>query len=95
MRPEIALLNSGILLHSLEMGFDQFPAEAREAIIAKYSRKNSKKGFPEEYFAGFVRKPATAYGTVNAAVYERFVPGYRSPNAGDLIAASPFPDSAC
>jgi Major Facilitator Superfamily len=77
------------------MGFDQFPAEAPEATIARYPRKNFKKGFPEEYFAGFAHKPATAYGIVNAALYERFVPGYRSPNACDQMAVSPFPDSAC
>jgi len=94
MRPEIALLNSGVLLDVLGVGFDQFPAEIREEIVAKYPRINFKKGFLEEYFAGFAHKPATTYGTVNAGVYERFTPGYKSPNACDLIAASPFPDSA-
>ena len=94
MRPEIALLNSGVLLDVLGVGFDQFPAEVREEIVAKYPRINFKKGFLEEYFAGFAHKPATTYGTVNAGVYERFTPGYKSPNACDLIAASPFPDSA-
>ena len=33
------------------------------------------------------------YGTVNADVAERFIPGYESSNACDLMAASPFPDS--
>jgi len=94
MRPEIALLHSGVLLDVLGLGFDQFPAEVREEIVAKYPRKNFKKGFPEEYFAGFAHKPATTYGTVNAGVCERFIPGFKSPNACDLIAASPFPDSA-
>ena len=32
-------------------------------------------------------------GTVNAGVCERYLPGFKSPNACDLIAASPFPDS--
>jgi HD domain len=94
MRPEVALLNSGVLLDVLGVGFDQFPAELREQIVAKYPRKNFKKGFIEEYFAGFAHKPATTYGTVNSGVCERFIPGYQSPNACDLIAASPFPDSA-
>jgi hypothetical protein len=94
MRPEVALLNSGVLLDVLGVGFDQFPAELREEIVAKYPRKNFKKGFIQEYFAGFAHKPATTYGTVNSGVCERFIPGYQSPNACDLIAASPFPDSA-
>jgi HD superfamily phosphodiesterase len=32
-------------------------------------------------------------GTVNAGVSERYLPGFKSPNACDLIASSPFPDS--
>jgi hypothetical protein len=94
MQPEVALLNSGVLLDVLGVGFDQFPAELREQIVASYPRKNFKKGFIQEYFAGFAHKPATTYGTVNAGVCERFIPGYKNPNACDLIAASPFTDSA-
>src|SRR5919109_904914 len=40
MRPEIALLNSGVLLDVLGVGFDEFPVEVREAIVAKYPRIN-------------------------------------------------------
>ena len=93
MRPEVALLNSGVLLDVLGVGFDQFPAKLREEIVSRYPRKNFKKDFIHEYYAGFAHKPASTYGTVNAAVYEHFNPGYKSPNACDLIAASPFPDS--
>src|SRR5246127_3604538 len=93
MRSEVALLNSGVLLDVLGVGFDQFPVEIREKIVASYPRTNFKEGFIKEYFAGFAPKPATTYGTVNASVCERFIPGFKSPNACDLIAASPFPDS--
>src|SRR5215475_1509736 len=93
MRPETALLNSGVLLDVLGWGFDQFPAEIREEIVARYPRVNFKKDFVREYFAGFAHKPATTYGTVNASVCERFIPGFQTPNACDLIASSPFPDS--
>src|SRR5689334_8752397 len=34
MRPEIALLNSGVLLDVLGKGFDQFPSDVREEIVA-------------------------------------------------------------
>jgi hypothetical protein len=93
MRAEVALLNSGVLLDVLGVGFDQFLADLREEIVARYPRTNFKKGFLQEYFAGFAHKPATTYGTVNAGIGERFIPGFKSPNACDLIAASPFPDS--
>ena len=93
MRPEVALLYSGVGLDVLGRGFDQFPSELREKIVAEYPRKHFKEGFIQEYFAGFAHKPGTTYGTVNASICERLIPGYKAPNACDVIAASPFPDS--
>jgi hypothetical protein len=93
MRPEVALLYTGVGLDVLGRGFDTFPVEVRERIVADYPRKHFKDAFIKAYFAGFAHKPATTYGTVNAGVCERFIPGFRSPNACDLIAGSPFPDS--
>ena len=93
MRPEVALLNSGVGLDVLGKAFDQFPSEVRDEIVARYPRKNFKEDFIQAYFGGFAHKPGTTYGTVNAGICERFIPGYKSPNAVDLIAASPFPDS--
>jgi hypothetical protein len=94
MRPEVALLYSGVGLDVLGKGFDQFPSELRDAIVARYPRKHFKERFLQAYFDGFAHKPGTTLGTVNAGVCERFILGYKSPNACDLIAASPFPDSA-
>jgi HD domain len=93
MRPEVALLYSGVLLDVLGKGFDQFPSDLRDEIVARYPRKNFKQDFIATYFAGFAHKPGTTYGTVNASICERFITGYKSPDAVDLIAASPFPDS--
>lgn len=93
MRPEIALLYSGVGLDVLGRGFDQFPSDLREQIVAQYPRKGFRDAFIQAYFTGFAHKPHTTYGTVNAGVCERHLPGYRAPNACDLIAASPFPDS--
>lgn len=94
MRPEVALLYSGVGLDVLGKGFEQFPSGLREQIVAEYPRKHFKEDFPQAYFGGFAHKPGSTYGTVNAGVCERYIPGYRSPNAVDLMAASPFPDSA-
>ena len=94
MRPEVALPYSGVGLDVLGKGFDQFPSELRDEIVARYPRgKNFKEGYVQAYFGGFAHKPGTTYGTVNAGICERFIPGYKSPNAVDLMAASPFPDS--
>jgi HD domain len=93
MRPEVALLYSGVGLDVLGKGFDQFPAVLREEIVARYPRKHFKENFIREYFDGFAHKPGTTYGTVNSTICERMLPGYNAPNACDGIAASPFPDS--
>jgi hypothetical protein len=93
MQPEVALLNWGVLLDVLGSGFDQFPAELRDAIVAKYPRKNFKKDFLQAYFGGFAHKPGTTYGTVNADVVKHFMPDYKAPSSADLMAGSPFPDS--
>src|SRR5690349_13505513 len=93
MAPEVALLYSGVGLDVLGKGFDRFPSEVRDEIVAHYPRTRFKEDFIQAYFRGFAHKPGTTYGTVNAGVIERFIPGYEFPNACDLIAASPFPDS--
>jgi hypothetical protein len=93
MSPEVALLYTGVGLDVLGRGFEQFPSQVREEIVAKYPRKRFREEFIQEYFRGFAHKPGTTYGTVNSGVCERFIPGFQSPNACDLIAASPFPDS--
>jgi hypothetical protein len=56
MRPEVALLYSGVGLDVLGRGFDQFPSEVREEVVARYPRKHFKKAFIQEYFAGFAHK---------------------------------------
>jgi hypothetical protein len=93
MRPVVALLYSGVALDVLGKGFDHFPSALRDEIVARYPRKHFKAGFIQEFLGGFAHKPGTTYGTVTAGVCERHIPGHKSPNACDLIAASPFPNS--
>jgi hypothetical protein len=93
MQPEVALLFSGVALDVLGEGFDTFPADLREQIVAHYPRIDFKDGIVKAFFGGFAHKPATTFGNVKADVAERFIPGYKSPNFCDLIANSPFPNS--
>ncbi len=94
MKPEVSLLFTGVGLDVLGEGLDQFPAELRERIVAEYPREDFKQGIVKAFFGGFAYKPGSTWGTVKADVCERFIPGYKSPNFCDLIATSPFPDSA-
>lgn len=93
MQPEVALLYSGVGLDVLGEGYDSFPKELREEIVAAYPRENFKEGIVQAFLGGFAHKPHSTFGTVKADVCERFIPGYKSPNFCDLIAHSPFPNS--
>jgi hypothetical protein len=93
MRPEVALLYSGVALDVLGRGLDTFPSDLRDEIVAQYPRRHFKERFLQAYFQGFAHKPSTTYGTVNASICERLIPNFKSPSAYDLIAESPFPDS--
>src|SRR4029434_4129786 len=65
---EVVLRYSGVGLDRLGKGFDQFPSELRDEIVARYPRKRFKERFLQEYFAGFAHKPGTTYGTAHAAI---------------------------
>jgi hypothetical protein len=93
MKPEVALFYTGIGLDVVGSGFDQFPAELREQIVAAYPRENFNEEIAAAFFAGFAHKPASTWATVMADLCERFIPGYQSPNLCDIIAKSPFPNS--
>jgi hypothetical protein len=93
MKPEVSLLFTGVGLDVLGEGFDQFPAELRERIVAEYPREDFKQGIVQAFFGGFAHKPESTWGTVKADVCEHFISGYKSSNFCDLIATSPFPDS--
>jgi HD domain len=93
MKPEVSLLFTGVGLDVLGEGFDDFPADLREQIVAEYPRDNFKEGIVKAFLGGFAHKPGSTWGTVKADVCERYIPGYKSPNFCDLIANSPFPNS--
>jgi hypothetical protein len=93
MRPEVALLFTGVALDVLGEELDAFPADLRQQIVEVYPRADFKAGIVQAFFGGFAHKPGSTWGTVKADVCERFIPGYKSPNFCDLIANSPFPDS--
>jgi hypothetical protein len=58
MRPEVALLYSGVGLDVLGRGFDQFPSELREKIVAEYPRKHFKEGSSKSTLRALRTSPA-------------------------------------
>jgi hypothetical protein len=93
MRPEVALLSSGVGLDVVGRGYNRFPSELLDQIVARYPRGHFKRDFIQESFTGFAHKPDTTYGTVNTGICEHLIPGYKAPNLYDFITTSPFPDS--
>ncbi len=58
MKPEVALLFTGVGLDVLGEGFDNFPAGLREQIVKEYPRHNFKEGIVKAFFGGFEHKPS-------------------------------------
>lgn len=89
-RPEIALLNGGAAADVIGRGLDEIPVGDREAVLAAYPRVDFACGIVRTFVDGLADRPATAFGTFNADLLERGLPGYRRPNFCDLIAANPL-----
>ena len=89
-RPEIALLNGGAAADVIGVGLDEIPTGDRDAVLAAYPRVDFERGIIQAFSEGCAYKPATAFGTMNADVLERTLPGYRRPNFCELIAANPL-----
>ena len=89
-RPEIALMNGATAADVIGRGLDEIPAGDREAVLAAYPRVDFACGIVRTFVDGLADRPATAFGTFNADLLERGLPGYRRPNFCDLIAANPL-----
>ena len=74
----------------LGRGLDEIPVGDREAILAAYPRVDFECGIVRTFVDGLADRPTTAFGTFNADLLERGLPGYRRPNFCDLIAANPL-----
>jgi hypothetical protein len=89
-RPEIALMNGGTAADVIGRGVDEIPASDREAVLAAYPRVDFACGIVRAFVDGLADRPATAFGTFNADLLERGLPGFRRTNFCDLIAANPL-----
>ena len=89
-RPEVALVQGGVEVDVLGEGLDEIPAGDRDAVLAAYPRVDFGPGIVRAFADGFAHKPATTFGTMNADVLERALPGFRRTNFCDLIAANPL-----
>jgi hypothetical protein len=92
-RPEIALVTGGVEADVLGDGLDEIPVDDQDAVLATYLRIDFKRGIVRAFADGFAYKPGTTFGTMNADVLERNVPGYHRKNFCDLIGSNPLAEA--
>jgi hypothetical protein len=88
--PEVALVTAGVELDVLGLGYHDITDAQREQVLSSLPRVDFKQQIIQAFGAGMAHKPETAFGTVNADVLERTLPGYRPTNFCELILTSPF-----
>jgi hypothetical protein len=64
----------------------------RAAITALHPRPDFKRNILQAFTDGMAPKPDTTFGTVNADVLERYVPGFQRANFVDIILDSDWPE---
>ncbi len=89
-KPEVALVTAGVELDVLGLGFDEVPADVKARVLAAHPRRSFKTEIVAAFADGFKHKPESTFGTVNADVLEKMVPGFKRQNFCEIIAASRF-----
>jgi hypothetical protein len=91
MGPEVAALSRGVLTDAVGLGLEQLDADFVDEVLAAHPRGDFKRGFMQAFVDGLEHRPDTTYGTVNADVLVRFVPGFRRTSMVDRVQGSPWP----
>jgi hypothetical protein len=91
MRPEIALTNAGVLVDVVGIGYDEYTPQERDLVVTAFPRGDFKNEFIRIQTCSALRKPQTAYGTVNVDFIEDHDPTFRKPNACTRIRNTPWP----
>jgi HD superfamily phosphodiesterase len=88
--PEVALVTAGVELDVLGIGHDDLSVEQRNEVLAAFPRVDFKHRIIDAFGAGMAHRPETTFGTVNADVLERTLPGYVRSNFCEMILRSPW-----
>src|ERR1700742_2936141 len=63
--PEVALVTAGVEFDVLGLGYDDIPAQDREAVLAAYPRVDFKESIIQAFADGMAYRPATTFVAVN------------------------------
>src|SRR6478752_4567175 len=92
MEPEVALVTAGVEYDVLGIGYHDISDADRAAITALHPRPDFKRQILQAFTDGMAPRPDTTFGTVNADVLERYVPGFKRGNFVDVILNSDWPE---
>jgi hypothetical protein len=92
MEPEVALVTAGVEYDVLGIGYYDVSDAERAEITALHPRPDFKRRILQAFAEGFGPRPESTFGTVNADVLDRFVPGFERANFVDIIENSPWPE---
>jgi hypothetical protein len=90
---EVELIYNGVALDSLGVGYETFPSDVREKVVAVYPRINFKQEIAEAFLGGFRHKTQTTEGTCNEDICAHLIPNYKRSDMYEQIQNSPFQNS--
>jgi HD domain len=90
---EVELIYNGVALDSLGVGYETFPSDVREKVVAVYPRINFKQEIAEAFLGGFRHKTQTTEGTCNEDICAHLIRNYKRSNMYEQIQNSPFQNS--
>ena len=92
MHPVLALVAAGVEMDVLGIAFSEFTDVEREAVVRAHPRPSRfKEEIIQAFYDGFLDKPETTFGTVNADVLADKDPSFRPENFCRVIRASAWP----
>lgn len=81
MHPVIALINAGVLMDAVGVGYEQFTEAQRISVTAHYPRgADFEEAFIQTFYDWNKHKPETTYGTVTADVFVEKDPNFHRPD---------------
>jgi hypothetical protein len=87
---EVELLYNGVGLDVLGIGYDRFPEELRNRVVAQYPRVDFKQQITRAFLGGFEHKTQTTEGTCNEDICSHYIRNYKRSNFYEQIQNSPF-----
>jgi hypothetical protein len=89
LHPIIALVTTGVVMDVVGVGYDDFPAAQRDAVVGAYPRASSfEEDLIQAFYDGIKDKPETTFGNVNADVLADKDPHFHRGNYCGLIRGS-------